>query len=383
MPAFDVLIAGVGQIPVREYWERPLRSLAVQAMRLALADSGGLVPQAVYTGNFLASTVSHQSNLGALLVDYAHLDGIEGFTCEAAGASGAAALHMGVMAIRSGFVNCALVVGVEKFTDLVGSGLEEAVSQSLDFDYESSIGLTAAGQAALVMQRYLRQYNLPADALAGFPLLAHANGAGNPNAMYRKAIRPETYARAESISDPLNLFDMAPYGDGAAAVLLVRGGLLPTMPNHPLVSVRGCSLVTDALALHDRPDPLAFEAARLSVQRACDQARVNLDQIDLVEPCDSFSIYAALGLEAAGLAPRGEGWRLPQEKRLPMLTMGGMKARGNPLGAAGVYQVVEAALQLRGEAGACQVNDARRALVQTFGGPASTAGAAILERVEG
>lgn len=375
----DVILAGIGQTAVGEHWEISLRSLAARAMLAALKDAGGLKPQALYIGNFLGSILSHQANLGPLLADNAGLGGLEAFTVEAAGASGAAAFRLGYLAVASGFVDTALVVGVEKFTDQVGASTEAAVAQGLDFDFEGVPGLTATGQAALLMQRYLYEYGLPREALCDFALTAHRNGAGNPNAMYRKAVSRETYLKAEMVSDPLNLFDQAPYADGAAAVLLARRDLLPDATGRPLVRVSGSAAAIDTLSLHDRPNPLGFEAARQSVERACRQAGIMPGDADLFELPDSFSIYAALSLEAAGLAPRGQGWRIPGEGKLPMMTMGGMKARGNPLGAAGVYQLVEAALQLRGEAGACQVSGARRALVQCLGGPASTAVTHVLE----
>jgi acetyl-CoA C-acetyltransferase len=180
---------------------------------------------------------------------------------------------------------------------------------------------------------------------------------------------------------------MGPYADGAAAVLLTARELAPAGLPHPLVRVSGSSVVIDTLALHDRPDPLAFDAACLSVERACRQAGILPGDVDLFEVCDAFSIYALLSLEAAGFAKRGEGWKLAQEGNLsltgslPILTMGGCKARGNPLAAVGLYQAVEAVQQLRGQAGANQVKDARRALIQSLGGPASTAAAHVLERL--
>jgi acetyl-CoA C-acetyltransferase len=383
----DVVIAGIGQTPVGEHWDISLRSLAAKAMLAAIKDAGGVKPQALYIGNFLGPTLSHQENLGALLADNAGLTGIEAFTVEAAGASGGAALRVGFNAVASGFVDTALVVGVEKVTDMVGPEVEAAAALSTDYDYEAMTGLTAPAQAALLMQRYLHEFNPPREAFGEFALVAHANGANNPNAFFRKAIRKELYAGAEVISDPLNLFDMGPYADGAAAVLLTARDKAPSGLNHPLVRVSGSSVVIDTLALHDRPDPLAFDAARLSVERACRQAGILPADVDLFEVCDAFSIYALLSLEAAGFAKRGEGWKLAQSGdltisgKLPVLTMGGCKARGNPIAAVGVYQAVEAALQLRGQAGANQVKDARRALIQCLGGPASTAAAHVLERL--
>jgi acetyl-CoA C-acetyltransferase len=256
----------------------------------------------------------------------------------------------------------------------------------LDADYEAEHGLTLTAQAALLMGRYLHETGAPREGFAGFPVTAHANGAGNPHAMFRKAIKPETYARAGIVNPPLNLFDAAPFADGAAAVLLTREGILAERLEGPRVRISGSSVVTDTLALHDRPNPLDFRAVRASVEAACRQAGVMPGDVDLFEVFDAFSIYAALSLEAAGFAEKGQGWALAQngaislQGKLPLMTFGGLKARGNPGGATGVYQAVEAVLQLRGEAGAVQVPEARRALIQCLGGPASTVATHVLER---
>jgi acetyl-CoA C-acetyltransferase len=144
-------------------------------------------------------------------------------------------------------------------------------------------------------------------------------------------------------------------------------------------------MVTDRLAIHDRPDPLAFDAARKSVEHACRQAGVLPADVDLFELYDSYSIYAALALESAGFTKRGEGWKLAKDGKLgrdgdlPIATFGGLKARGNPGGATGVYQAVEAAIQLRDQAGGNQVKEARRALIQCLAGPASSAVTHVLE----
>jgi acetyl-CoA C-acetyltransferase len=384
----EVILAGLGQAPVGEHWDVPLRTLAARAIQAARREAPGLVPQSLYIGSFLASTASHQSNLGALLAQDLALEGIEGITVEAAEASGAGAFHMGYLAVASGLVDVALVLGVEKYTDVVGARSDSLTAQMTDYDYEAVNGMTPAAQAGLLMQRYLYEYGVPREVFGAFPMLAHANAVNNPNAMYRKAIRKEDYDRAGMVSAPLNLMDVGPYADGAAAVLLARSDRLPADFTHPRVRVTGSSVVADRLSLHDRTNPLAFEAAGISLERACRQAGMLPGDADLFELWDGFSIYAVLSLEAACLAPRGEGWRLAQEGKLalsgslPALTMGGQKARGNPLGASGVYQLIEAAQQLRGEAGKNQVPGARRALVQTLGGAAATAVTHVLERWE-
>jgi acetyl-CoA C-acetyltransferase len=240
----------------------------------------------------------------------------------------------------------------------------------------------------------MHEHQVPGDGFAGFALTAHANAVNNPCAMFRKAIKPETYAKAEMVSEPLNMFDMAPNADGAAALILTRRELLPPNFHHPMVKISGSASASDTLALHDRKEMLFFDTAHLSAGKAMKQAKVILANIDLFEYHDVFSIYAAMQLEAVGFAVRGQGWKLAADglielrsrsgdldstRQIPCATMGGMKARGFPGGASGVYQAVEAAIQLRGQAGANQIPNAKTALIQSLGGPASTAVSHILQ----
>jgi acetyl-CoA C-acetyltransferase len=384
----DIVIAGIGQTEVGEHWQIGLRDLAFAAIQEAIKDSGGLKPQALFAGNMLAPNLSRQAHVAVLLADYAGLTGIEAVVIEAAGASGGAALRQGYLAVASGFVDVVLVVGVEKFTDMVGAGVDEALATTGDSDFEAVQGMTPTAQAALLMKRYMHENNVPADGFAGFALTAHANGAANKNAMFRKAIKPETYAKAEMVSDPINMFDMAPNADGAAALILTRRDLLPSDFKNPLVKIAGSAASSDTLALHDRKDMLYFDTAQISAGKAMKQAGLTLDQISFFEYHDMFSIYAALQLEAVGFAIKGRGWKLAADNeiglngRIPSVTMGGMKARGFPGGAAGVYQAVEAAIQLRGRAEANQIANATYGLIQSLGGPASTAVSHILQRMD-
>jgi acetyl-CoA C-acetyltransferase len=383
----EIVIAGIGQTEVGEHWEVGLRDLALEAMHQALHDSGGLKPQALFVGNMLAPSLSNQAHLGALLADYAGLTGIEAATVEAAGASGGAALRQGYMAVASGLVDCALVVGVEKFTDMIGPEVDSALATTSDSDFEAVQGMTPTAQAALLTRRYMHVYGVPAHGFAGFALAAHANGAGNPCAMFRKAIKLDAYEKAEMVSDPLNMYDIAPNADGAAAVVLTRRELLPSSASRPLVKIAGTAATADTLALHDRTEPLDFGAARISAAKALRQSGLHPEQIGFFEYHDAYSIYAALSLEAVGYAERGAGWKLAadggirRDGRIPCATMGGLKARGFPGGAAGVYQAVEAVLQLRGEAGQNQLTGVQAGLIQSMGGPGSTVVSHVLQAV--
>lgn len=382
----QVVIAGIGLTPVGEHWETSLRHLAMEAIQVGLTDAGGLRPQALYVANSLAPALSRQSHLGALMADFSGLRGVEATTIEAAGASGGVALRQAVLAIAAGAVEVAMVLGVEKVTDQPSSSVESALATASDADYEAVQGLTSSAQAAMLMRRYLHEHQAPDDALAGFSLTAHHNAVSNPNAMFRRAIKPEQYAHAPVVSDPLNTFDAAPMADGAAVLILTRPDTLPGNGSHPVVEIAGSAVTTGALALHDQPDPLSMPAAQAATQQALLQSGLTLDDIQLFELHDRFSIYAALSLEAAGFAPRGAGWQLAQNGaislsgRIPISTFGGSKARGEPGAATGVYQVAEAALQLQERAGENQVPNAVIALVQCLGGAGATAASHVLRR---
>lgn len=379
-----VFIAGIGQVPVGEHWDKSLTNLSTAAVRTALKDAGNPQPQIVYIGNFLASSLSHQANLGALVCDEAGLRGVEGTTVEAGEASGAAALHMGYLAISSGIADCVVVVGVEKMTDMVGDQVESAVAQSGDTDFEGMQGLTYTGIAGLLMQRYLNQYKAPRDSFAGFPITAHNNGVNNPFAMYHKVLDLEGYKKAPIVSKPLSLYDVPTYADGAAAVVLVSQKLLKDENRAVLISAS--EIATDTLAVHDRADPLAFEAVRISTENALHKAELTRDCLDLFECWDTPSIYGMLALEAGGFAERGQGWKTAAPENmaltgwLPIATLGGIKAHGLAAGAAGVYQVVDAVTQLRREAGNNQIKSAQVAMTQAVSGAAASVITHILRK---
>jgi acetyl-CoA C-acetyltransferase len=377
-PPAEVYIAGVGLAPVGEHWNVSLRELALQAIQAARADAGGLRPQALFAANMLAPALSGQTHLGALLADFASLRGIEASSFEAAGASGGVALRQAYLAVRSGLIDVALVIGVEKVTDRVGPSVEAALAMAGDADHEAVQGLTPAAQAGLLMRRYLHEYGAPDDALAGFAVNAHANGVACEHAFLRRAITADDYRQAPHSDDPLNLFDAAPLVDGAAALVLARREALPS-GGRPGVRVAGSSVAIAATALHDQPDLLGLSAAEESARRARAQAGVELAQIGLFELHDPYSIYAALALEAGGFAERGQGWRLAAEGQIglggpiPIGTFGGSKARGEVGGATGVYQAAEVVLQLQGRAGKNQITGARTGMAQCLGGAGATA----------
>jgi acetyl-CoA C-acetyltransferase len=203
--------------------------------------------------------------------------------------------------------------------------------------------------------------------------------------MFRNPITIEQFARARMIADPINLLDSSAIGDGAAAVLLCPTSMTGEYRGRGAVRIRASAMATDAVAVHDRRDPLWLSAVEASAGKAYQQAGVGPHDVDLFELHDAFTIMSALTLEASGFAERGQGvWlardgEIDREGRIPICTMGGLKARGHPVGATGIYQVVEVVQQLRGEAGPNQLSCARLGMAQNIGGSGATVITHILE----
>jgi acetyl-CoA C-acetyltransferase len=377
----QVAILGVGQVPVREHWARSLRELAVDAARAAMEDAGVAQIDALYVSNMTSDRLNQQRHLGVLVADFLGQWGVEAVKLEAACGSAGSAMRQGILAVASGEMEAVLVVGVEKMTEMPSEQTTAALTTAADADYEIEQGVTFVGLNALVMRRYMHEYGYERRDFAPFALNAHANGAKNPNALFQQPITQKTFDEGRTVADPISLFDASPIGDGAAALLLVPAAKAPQA-----VRVTGSAVATDTLAVHDREDLLWLKAAEQSVRQAYAQAGIGPEDVDLFELHDAFSIMAALSLEACGFAERGQGVRLAQageilpNGRIPIATMGGLKARGHPVGATGLYQLAEATLQLRGAAGAAQIEGARIALAQNIGGSGATIATHVLQR---
>jgi len=373
----EIAVLGIGQTPVGEHWNKSLKELAAEAIFAALHDAQRDSAETLFIGNMLSGILSKQENLGALISDWIGLPGMEAEKVEAACGSGAAAFRAGLMAVGSGEVDSALVVGVEKMTESLPVETTEALATAADADYESAQGLSFVAINALVMQLYLHTYEWKHADFASFSINAHANALHNPYARLHETITEKDYITARMVAEPINLLDASPTGDGAAAVLLVPADTITT-DNRRTVKIVGTASATDSIAVHSRQDPLWLSAAEKSARRAYDQAGVGPSDIDFFELHDAFSIMSVLSLEACGFAERGKGPRLGLDGqitingKIPITTRGGLKARGHPVGATGMYQIVEAVQQLRGEADPTQVEGARIGMTQNIGGSGAT-----------
>ncbi len=380
----EVAILGIGQIKIDEHWEKSLREIGGEAAFAAMQDAGMEKVDSLYVGNMLSPIVSGQNQLGTFFADWIGLWKQEAVKIEAACGSGAAAFRSALMAVASGDSESALVVGVEKMTDKAGRDVTASLATAADADYEVEQGVSFVGINALVMRRYMHEFGWKHEDFAPFSINAHANALHNPYARLHEKLTAERFEKSSTISTPINLMDASPTGDGAAAVIIVPA---EKVKRQPKIVVSASAAATDTIAVHSRKDPMFLKAAYESSKRAYEMAGVTPDDIDVFELHDAFSIMAALSLEASGFAERGQGVRLGLDNeispqgRVPVCTRGGLKARGHPVGATGVYQIVEVVQQLRGECDKTQVAGAKVGMAQNIGGSGATVFTHILKTV--
>jgi acetyl-CoA C-acetyltransferase len=370
-----VAILGIGQTKIGEHWEKSLREIGGEAAFAAMKDAGIEKVDSLFVGNMLSPIVSGQNQLGTFFADWIGLWKQEAVKIEAACGSGAAAFRAALMAVASGDVESALVVGVEKMSDKAGRDVTASLATAADADYEVDQGVSFVGINALVMRRYMHEFGWKHEDFAPFSINSHANAMHNPYARLHEKITVEKFEKSSMVATPINLLDASPTGDGAAAMIIVPA---ENVARQPRIVVSASAAATDTIAVHSRKDPMFLQAAYLSSKSAYEMAGVTPADIDVFELHDAFSIMSALSLEASGFAERGQGVRLALDNeisiqgRVPVCTRGGLKARGHPVGATGVYQLVEVVQQLRGECGKTQVDGARIGMTQNIGGSGAT-----------
>lgn len=370
----NIEICGVGRTRAEEKWNWGLVDLAVKAAGCALDESGGAAPSAVVAANALGGALGDQGNLGAYVASRLGLGHVEAHTVCTDEASGGSALRLATALIEAGLHDAVLAVGAEKTSDTLPDELEGARATGLDAVREAGFGFGPIIASALGMRRYVDEHGVDRDLFFHIAETAHLHASTNPLAFFPWALGREQYRRSPVVAAPLTVCDSAPLCDGAAAVLVRRAPSGSTG-----VRVLASSSVSGPAGVGPAIDSLSLPAAARSAREALDRAGLRLGEISVFEAHDSSAFMAALSIEAIGLAARGRALHAAAEGAFrlagatPLWTFGGLKARGNAPGAAGLYQVAEAVAQLRGSARENQVEGARTALVQCLGSFGATA----------
>lgn len=362
----DVWIAGAGMTRFGRRSES-LPDLMAEAAQLALADARIERPDAIVVGAMNPEEFTGDGNLGSLINTHLGLSQSPALRVETATSSGLAALYAGFAEIAAGLHRSILVVGGEKMTHVPTPRVSEIIGRSID-PHERRYGTTMPALAGLITRAAMHKHGLTLKEFSQVAVKNHANASRNPYAHFQEPVSLEEVMESRMVADPLRLYHCCPISDGAAAVVLSAD---PTP-----VRVAGIGQGTDTIAVRYRSDLTSFRATRVAAQAAYRMAGLGPERVDVAELHDAFSPFEIISLEDTGLIPVGKAGRATLEGqtalngRLPVNPSGGLKARGHPLAATGIGQVVELTWQLRGEAGSRQV-DARVGLVQSIGGLAT------------
>jgi len=393
----DVAVIGVGMIPFGRRDEDTLLDMLAYASLHAL-DDAGLGDQgvdAVYVGNMGAGILQHQTAIASSLVDRLSLLPAAAETVENGPASGGSAVKNGLLAVASGYYDTVLVVGGEKMREVTGWRATDFVATMTHPLAEYIYGITLPGLAGMFTRLYMEKYGITREHLIAVAMKNQEMGALNPYAHVEMALSregiydsPHSIVNNPVVADPLHLYDACPVSDGAAALVLCPLEKIKK-PAKPPVVIAGFGQATDTQTLQEREDPTDLKAVTLAAQQAFEMAKLKPSDIHVAELHDAFTILEIAESEHVGFFKKGEGGKaaLMGKTRLggtiPINMSGGLKARGHPVGATGVAQVVDIVHQLRHELPKeRQVKNAQNGLTINFGGFGNNVLAFVLRRVE-
>jgi len=352
----SVNITGTGLTKISEHWSKSIIDLAVMSGRQALSESD-ISPDMIIIGNMLSSYASNQENLGSIISEKLGLQGTTTFKIESSSCSGAMAVHV-ANNILSGKdrgtsgINSILVIGVEKMSDLSPSQLVQAISLGESYEYLQFFGVGMTSLYALFSRLYMDHYNISKDDLSYFPALSHKNSVSCKHAQFNREFSVESISKSPIISSPLSLLDCSPIGDGSAAVVLTA---LESSNNSDSTNVKilSSSASNSTVNFFERSDMLKFYATEQCISKALSESQIKLSDIDLIEVHDVVPAITANILESLGFSKPGKAvsdvisGKYNLNSRPFLSTSGGLKARGNPLSATGIYQIIEITRQLQ------------------------------------
>lgn len=386
----DVAVIGVGNTQFGELWDRSFREIGIEAGLKAVEDAGVAADQidALYVGNMSAGKFIDQEHVAALVADYAGLADNHPavYRLEGGGAGGGLALASAFSAVASGLYDIVVVGGAEKMTDVGDEEANRILSSTADQEWETVFGATHVALHAMLARRHMYEHGTTREQMAAVAVKNHRNGAKNPDAQFRRELSMEAVLNAPVVASPLGFLDRAPLSDGAAAVVLCPLVKAHRFQDTP-VQIRGLGVAGDTIAFHDRRDLTTMDATVIAGKKAFHMAGASPEEVQLAEVHDNYTITEIVSIEDLRLVEKGQGGPATEDGvtalngEVSVNTSGGLKARGQPVGATGIAQAVEAVRQLRGEANGRQVDGAELALTHVLGGTGATAVVHLFGRV--
>ncbi len=404
-----VAIIGVGHTNFGRLEDKSLIDLLCEASLEALEDSNTTEKEfdSVYVGAMCPGEFNHVSGISSALVDKISLLPAASDRIENGPASGGSAIKAGFQAIASGMSELVLVVGGEKMTHIDIPGFVTSTIATIAHPEAERIhGVSLPSFGGLLTRAYLEKYNAKLEWISDIAIKNHKNGTLNPNAHFQRSVEDfmksaikkgkgnwqNIYEFLEDdkvnpiIADPLRLFHVSPISDGAAALVLYNAESAKKFNDNPVI-ISGIGQATDTHIVFEREDLTTLSALKIASKKAYTMAKKTPEDIDVCEAHDAFSILEAIQSEDLGFFRKGEGAKAAHEGltqiggKIPINPSGGLKARGHPLGATGVAQVVELVWQLRGEAGKRQVDGAKTGITCNFGGFGNNIVSILVERM--
>ncbi|MCY4549311.1 MAG: thiolase family protein [Defluviicoccus sp.] len=360
----EVSVIGAGMVRFAKQPDRTLAEIAWPAVKQAIDDSGvdKRNIEAAWCGTALGGMMSGQRVLKAI-----GLTGLPIVNVENACSSSSSAFREAWVAVAAGLYDIALVIGVEKLTRFGGGTLPLETE-----DFEVAHGMVMPALYGMRAKRYMHDYGLTGEQLAGVAVKAHEHGALNEDAQYRNRITVEEVMAARPIADPFTLLHCCPSGDGAAALVIAADTVAARHTAKP-VRVRASELASGRYMTGFR-DMTTPEITVRGAAEAYEMAGLGPEDIDVAEVHDAFTIAELLYYEALGFCARGDAAGLLEDGetslggRIPVNPSGGLLSKGHPVGATGAAQMVEIVRQLRGACGARQVEGAKVGLTHCTGG---------------
>jgi acetyl-CoA C-acetyltransferase len=391
-----VAIIGVGHTKFGRLPEEGLMDLLCKASLQALEDSNTNDKDfdSVYVGAMSPNAFNNLSGIASALVDRIGLIPAAADHIKNGPASGGSAVKAGFQAIASGMNELVLVVGGEKMTHITTPGyITSNVATLTHPDAERRHGVSLPSFAGMLTRIYLEKYEAKLEWISDIAIKNHKNGLLNPNAHFQRTIEDFMKSAIQKgkgnwnniyeflkddktnpmIADPLRLFHICPISDGAAALVLCNADIAKKYCDTPVL-ISGIGQATDTHIIFEREDVTILQALRLCSEQAYKMAKKRPEDINVAELHNAFEILEAVQSEDIGFFKKGEGAKAAHEGlteiggKIPINPSGGLKARGHPLGATGVAQVVELVWQLRGDAGKRQVEGAEIGITCNFGG---------------
>ncbi len=381
-----VAIAGAASTKFGKHPESSARQLFHDAAETAIDETPLVVSdiESVFVGNFMGALTDDQGHMGALMADYVGVPKAMSTTIESACASAGTAVRQATQAIEAGVCDIALVGGVEMMFSTGIEKITDALANAADNEYENQAGLTFPGIYALIADEYLSEFDATREELAAVAVKNRENGVSNPISQFRESITVEEVLGARTIAPPLGMMDCCPITDGASAVVLVSETYARENGFNPTVTIAGSGQAGDTIALQDREELARTRAAERAAEQAYEDAAIGPEDVDVCEVHDCFTIAEILAIESLGFFERGTGASAAQDGEtaidghIPVNTSGGLIAKGHPVGATGVAQLVEITKQLEGRH-PNQVDDAEIGLTHNVGGSGASAVVHVLE----